>query len=84
MHACISPIILFLPGGCEGTRQSNNDNLLALGVLENIDLLGFKVREELEVCSELSLRHDGCLFFDLIYNSMNYCCIQILFQSMNR
>ena len=47
----------FLPGGCESTGQSNDEDLLALGVLENIDLLGFKVREELELGCELSQSH---------------------------
>ena len=55
-----------LPGGCEGTGQSNDKNLLALGVLENIDLLGFKVREELELGGELSQRHAGGCFFDSV------------------
>jgi len=47
-------------GRGESTRQSNNDYLLALGVFKNIDLLGFKVREELELWSELFQRHFGC------------------------
>ena len=48
-----------LPGGCESTGQSNDEDLLALGVLENIDLIAFKVREELELRCELSQSHGG-------------------------
>lgn len=49
-----------LPGRGEGTRQSDDEDLLALGMFKDLDLLGLKVREELEFFGKLRQRH-GCV-----------------------
>ena len=57
LKVCWLDVFLCLPGGCKGTGQSHEDHLFALDVLENVDLLGIKFREELEVSGKLSQRH---------------------------
>ena len=48
-----------LPGGCEGTRQSNDEDLLALNMLEHIHGLWRKLRKEHKLGGELSQSHGG-------------------------